>query len=525
MQPRRFKSILFVLLCCFVTALTGCPDEADDPNDQQPDDPDEISITIDDQTLDEDAADTITVNEAVIDADGFAVIYEDDGGGPGDTILGASELLDDDTHQDFEIELDRDAEDGETMWGLLHYDESESGEFEDPAEQPAARFDDEVVRDDFQITIDTDEPVSPSINIEDQTLPEDEADAVEIDSYTIDDDGFAVIHEDDDGQPGAIIGYTDLLEEGSGSDVVADLNRDAEDGETLWGMLHYDATDAGLFEDPADQPPVLDDDEQPVVDDFEVSVDDEPQPDPDEPFIDVSDQTLDGVVGNLSTLITVDEVYADDIGWAVIHDDDCSEDSDIIGYASLSEGNSSQVNVELSEPAADEGDDRDLCAMLHADGGDPDEFQEEFDLPVLDSDGNEIGTTFNVEVVEGTAAIRFNLGADGADNYTLQTVEPMGYTDDFDADGGLDDLALRGDWRYELVNGVTNDHPFEFLDDAGDALLSQDTDGSLEDNDSIGWNAQDTWVRFTVSDDFIDDVDEYSCAVHSTMSGAVTIID
>lgn len=59
--------------------------------------------------------------------------------------------------------------------------------------------------------------------------------------------GFIVIHEDVNGQPGAIIGSSALLGSGESRNVAVELTRSTKDGEKLHAMLHADTDGSGAF--------------------------------------------------------------------------------------------------------------------------------------------------------------------------------------------------------------------------------------------------------------------------------------
>lgn len=494
---KRWPTLLLVL--SFAGLSLACPPE-EDP------DPEDMEVSVQDQTLEFDEADRITVERAIIDRPGFVVIYDDDDDQHG-SILGASQRIDTGTTENFTVDLDRRAEDGETMWAVLHYDAyDDADDFQTEAKQPPVTDPDgELVVDSFEVTVE-DEPIDPDepfLNIEDQTLPEDEADVITVDEAVLVDDGFVVIWEEEDDEPSDIIGSSDLLEEGMHTDFEIELDRDAEDEETLWGQLHEDELGTGEFEDADDQPAVIFDDE-PVRDSFDITIEEEPDPPPeDEPSITAEDQTLD----ELSTIVTVDEVEVLDDGWVVIHRGACDDFGAIIGNEWVQEGTHTDVDVELEEPAADLGESDDLCAMLHVDDGD-EVFDDDDDLPAEDADGDIVMDTFTATVEDGTPAIRVTLDAeDGPPAWTLDDVEPGLFEDEI-ADNDEIVFNFRADWRYEIDNQATDDHPFEFLNEEDEPLLSQEVDGDdapLEVVATIDWFEEDDIFRFTVSDDFSED--------------------
>lgn len=50
--------------------------------------------------------------------------------------------------------------------------------------------------------------------------------------------GYLVIHEDNNGEPGAILGASALVQAGESTEVKVTLSRASKDGETLYAMLH-----------------------------------------------------------------------------------------------------------------------------------------------------------------------------------------------------------------------------------------------------------------------------------------------
>ncbi len=69
--------------------------------------------------------------------------------------------------------------------------------------------------------------------------------------------GFIVIHADDNGAPGEVLGNT-AVNDGSNSDVSVTLSRDTVPGEVLYAMLHIDAGTVGTYEFPGPDGPATD---------------------------------------------------------------------------------------------------------------------------------------------------------------------------------------------------------------------------------------------------------------------------
>jgi hypothetical protein len=491
------------------------------------------AITAEDQTLAPDSAGTVSIAEATIDQPGFVVVHEEEDGGFG-SVIGSSGLIETGTSSDISVELDRDAADGETLYAMLHYDQNGNEEYDGiDTDGPVTGDDDSPVLDTFGITIEDDGGGgdTPSISASDQVLPADAPEMVTVDSVSYGQAGFVVIHEADGDSFGNVIGSSELLEgQDSYEDVEIMLDRAVEDGETLYAMLHMDDGN-GEYDDASTDAPVEANGEV-VLDTFTVDL----------PSVSASDVSLNGADGDLSTVVTVDEVVSSGAGWLVVHENGCSDFGGVIGHASVDAGLNEDVSVELEQPAAAQGQNTDRCAMLHTDDGngtyDFDGSEGSADGPVADADGNVVMDTFNASVADGTPAIRVTLSSDGSTSYNVDSVEPSIYSDDVDEDPDSDEgdlrFTFRPDWRYEIVNTVASSHPFTFQNDNEEVLLSQAEQAPLEDVESINWNeVDDQTFRFTVSDDFQNNTDlggvltggnavsVYECNVHPNMTGPV----
>lgn len=76
--------------------------------------------------------------------------------------------------------------------------------------------------------------------------------------------GYVVIHLDDEGRPGAVVGNSELLDEGQHENVDVEIVSELAEGEIIYAMLHRDDGD-GEYEFPGDDLPVTDDIGEPVM--------------------------------------------------------------------------------------------------------------------------------------------------------------------------------------------------------------------------------------------------------------------
>jgi hypothetical protein len=239
------------------------------------------------------------------------------------------------------------------------------------------------------------------------------------------------------------------------------------------------------------------------------------------PSVAALDQSLE-----LSTVIAIDEAVSDGPGFLVIREADAAgAPAAGIGRIGLPDGASADLTVALRRPVQD---GETLFATLHVDRGEIGVY--EFpgpDEPATDDAGAAIAVPFVATVSAGTPAVRIELGNVGSDAFLVARVEPASFGAQVGGEGENPDLTLRAGWRYEIVNPVTDIHPFE-LTTTGDepsrdvVLLSQSDDGAMEADGSILWLEDGERMLFTTSETMAGATDGYRCNHHAfTMRGAI----
>jgi hypothetical protein len=220
-------------------------------------------------------------------------------------------------------------------------------------------------------------PVIPQITVENQPLTEEGV--LVIDSVTSTDPGWVVLFTDDNGLPGSELGFAPVPVGLSESVNITIDPRAATT--TLHARLHVDAGTSGEFEYPGSDMPVESasgEVAESFTVDFEMPL----------PLIEVSDQdiSLDGVV-------TVDEVFALEPDWLVIHTYEDGVIGRAIGQTPVEEGQSTDLQVPIRWRDAT----AELVAVLHKDQETPGGFDAAHDLPVLS--GNEpVTAQFTVQL-------------------------------------------------------------------------------------------------------------------------------
>ena len=220
----------------------------------------------------------------------------------------------------------------------------------------------------------TPEPPQPHLSVPDQILVEDGQ--VVIDQVMVLEPGWIVIHTDVAGEVGEVLGYVEVSENDS-EDLSVTIDP-LQASPILHAVLHIDAGEAGTFEFPGpDRPVVVESDF--VKDSFEVDVQVYV------PTVTVSEQELsdDG-------LIIIDSVAAAGPGWIAIHAEENGEPGQLLGYAPVKKGENEDIAVRLNWTEAAPT----LYAVLYEDAGEAGRFDDQdLEQPVA-FDGEPVRTMF-----------------------------------------------------------------------------------------------------------------------------------
>jgi hypothetical protein len=103
------------------------------------------------------------------------------------------------------------------------------------------------------------------ITVSDQAI---DSGTITIDSVSSDGPGWIVVHADDGGAPGSILGQT-AVTDGENQNVTIEIDPSMAT-DTLYVMLHTDAGEEGVFE-PSEDEAVMDSDNLPVVQSFSIT--------------------------------------------------------------------------------------------------------------------------------------------------------------------------------------------------------------------------------------------------------------
>jgi hypothetical protein len=92
---------------------------------------------------------------------------------------------------------------------------------------------------------------TPSVTVSDQPIVDN---TVTVDQVVSNGPGWIVIHADDNGSPGTVLGHS-AVSDGENTNVVVELAAEGRT-QTLWAMLHQDTGTVGTYEFPGGDPPV-----------------------------------------------------------------------------------------------------------------------------------------------------------------------------------------------------------------------------------------------------------------------------
>ncbi|MGH2542173.1 MAG: DUF7282 domain-containing protein [Ardenticatenaceae bacterium] len=224
--------------------------------------------------------------------------------------------------------------------------------------------------------------MTPSVTASNQ---ESDGTTVVVESVVSEGPGWIVIHADNNGSPGAVLGFAPV-QDGENTDVEVTLDEEVADGTALWAMLHVDTGTVGTYEfgqvEGVDGP-VTDSAGAVVMQSFTVTVTGAEEEAGTAPTVEVSDQAV------TNQTVTVGTATLEGPGWMAIHaSNDAGEVGPVIGFAPLQDGENSDVTVQLDQEV-EEG--AKLWAMLHEDTGTVGTYEfgqvEGVDLPIMQENG------------------------------------------------------------------------------------------------------------------------------------------
>lgn len=202
------------------------------------------SVTVADQEIKDG---TITIAEVVSPAAGWIVIHTEKDGKPGPVIGYAA--LSTGVNTNVVVQIDS-AQATETLFAMLHKDEGYVGTYEFPGADAPVMVNGQMVTPSFKATQAM--AAAPSVMVKDQAFNED---TVTVESVFSVGPGWIVIHIDNNGKPGAVLGYAPV-KDGLNTNVVVAID-ESDATPVLYAMLHTDAGIVGTYEFPGADAPMM----------------------------------------------------------------------------------------------------------------------------------------------------------------------------------------------------------------------------------------------------------------------------
>ena len=302
-----------------------------------------------DQPLTDDG--NIIIPRAVSPQDGWLVIYQEGDGELG-AVLGYT-AVSEGINEDLTLSIDP-MEATETVIALLHVDQAPIGEFDFPdGEDVPVEYETAVIAApiqlDFQIS-------QPDITVSTQEVGEDGM--LLIDSVLSPIAGWLVIHADDQGELGTILGST-LIDAGLNEEISIHIPW-REGTPTLYAAIYEDNGREQRVDIPGEDVP-LNINDNPVIEAFSATY---------PPDIYVLDQPIvDGT-------FVVERVISNGPGYLVAYYDNEGEPGLIIGSQAIEDGLNEYVRVEILETA--------VTPLLHLRLHEDSEPGDDFDFPRVD---------------------------------------------------------------------------------------------------------------------------------------------
>ncbi len=296
---------------------------------------------------------SITIRAVAVPVDSWVVIHSGETGKPGG-VLGET-LVKAGTAADVKVALSAAAT--SAVWPMLHVDDGVAGTYEfgtvEGADAPVAMngavatfpiWTVNHLRVNDQVAVYGD-------NNPDAAMMTGMTPSITVKSVLSDGPGIVVIHANDNGNAGAILGAA-FVNDGLTENVKVDLDPTAGLTPVVWPMLHIDAGTVGTY-DGLDVDGVASADGQPVT--FTINA---------APSITAADQSLTDM-GDMGKVLTVKLAVMDAPGWLAIHSDNNGQPGPVIATVLLHKGLNWDIHIPLDPAQAGAK----VFPMLHYDTG------------------------------------------------------------------------------------------------------------------------------------------------------------
>ncbi|MBP1632490.1 MAG: uncharacterized protein H6Q11_778, partial [Acidobacteria bacterium] len=249
-RPGGLRGILIPGLVAAGMLASGCAYESAGTTTTTVVDPAQVppatgpaALVFEDQLIDGSA---VAVGSVTLPSAGFVVLQADTSGAPGQ-VVGVSDVIGRGTIADLVVPLFLPLDAGAVLHATLHVDMDRDGRFlyEPPdafVDLPATSGDGAVATASAEVGLLA--PLAPAaVTLADQRI---DGEAVVVAEVTLPAPGFVALQADAEGVPGAIVGLSGLLPEGTTRALVVPLNEPAAGAQTMFAVAYIDRDGDGV---------------------------------------------------------------------------------------------------------------------------------------------------------------------------------------------------------------------------------------------------------------------------------------
>jgi plastocyanin len=139
-----------------------------------------------------------------------------------------------------------------------------------------------------------------------------------------------------------------------------------------------------------------------------------------------------------------------------------------------------------------------------------------------DDDVNDIVDDDNDDDDNSVNVVQMTVGNTGASSYFVSNITGNEEVTTLNADNSSWELTVGT--RYVITVTGASAHPFALRDSDNALLLTMNSaTGTFESDADVDFEADDSTIRFTLTQELADQLDNYVCTLHASMTGSVTV--
>lgn len=146
-----------------------------------------------------------------------------------------------------------------------------------------------------------------------------------------------------------------------------------------------------------------------------------------------------------------------------------------------------------------------------------------FSVITLSCTNNSTSVEMNQEQPESQIEGTVTLDNNGAQSYTISSIEGDGIQAETDTPNTAIELEIGG--RYTFINNAgASSHPLDFRNADRDKLFGQsNSSGSFDDDNDVNVSQIGDAISFTLTEELAEQLFDYICSFHPPMNGMIAI--